>query len=122
MDDAGAVNRGQAVGDLAQRGQREAQALAALARAVERGAGHEVHDEVQLVALGHIDVDDRDEVRVIQLGEDLRLACEAEAHLVVGVAVKELQRETAGVGDADDLVHRAHRAGAERPHDLVASA
>lgn len=69
-----------------------------------------------------VEVENRDDVRMPELGRGAALAQEAFARLTVGVwREQHLERHVVAEGDAARLVDLPHAAGAERTEDLVAA-
>lgn len=111
MHDALVVHRLHSLCDLqgyAQRAQR-VHAVAAHDLA-ERGAAQELHDEVGAAVGQDAEVGDVDDVRVADLGGDLRLQKEAALLDVVVLGEQDLDRHRGVEHDVARLEHDAHAA------------
>ena len=121
MHDAGVVRVLEPVTDLAQvapRGQRVQRA--ALHEIAQRSAADQRHGQVG-DALGHLEVVDREDVRVVELGERLRLSLEPldEALVLEQLRRQRFQRDLTSERLLHGSVHDRHAASAEAFDDLV---
>ena len=92
----------------------------------QRLAGEELHRDEVLLDVRPLDlavVEERDDVRVLQLGEDARLLEEALEELrlvlVVAVALNDLQRDGAFERHLGRVVDAPHASASDRGEDLV---
>lgn len=97
--------------------------LAKLGRAItEVAALHQLHHQKRRAHFRDTDVDDFHQIRVLQPGADLGLAREASGRGPAEASGHQLERQVPGIGDALDLVHRAHSPGPQLADDAIALA
>ena len=121
VDDAAAVRRGQAAGDLLRVRQGLAQRQRAAAeRAAQRLAVEQLGDDVG-PPVGGADVVDRDDVRVVERGGGARFQLEAVEALRIGREARRqhLDGDVAAEARIAGPIDLAHAAGAEQRDDLV---
>jgi hypothetical protein len=121
MHDARPVRAVEGVGDLDAETEhvvdRERPALNAIR---ERLALDQLHDEVEIVPLAPDVVDDAD-VRMVERGNEPRLALEARADLgrACQIARQDLDRDLAAEAAVAGAIDLAHASGADGREDLV---
>src|SRR4051812_48103620 len=107
MDDPAVVQGREAARDLTQERGRPHPVAELRALALERAAADQRHHQEQS-AVEESDVDDSNQVRMSELGGNLRFACEPCHQIAIAVAAQRLERELASVSEALAAEHGAH--------------
>ena len=114
VHDAARVHGLEPLGDLAEHRRATRRSAGSPSRYSSSGdAVDELHHDVEDALAGHVDVDDADDARVVDLRGQPRLASEARERLAARLAVEQLEREAPLVAGALDLVDPRHAARAD---------
>src|SRR5439155_19828694 len=118
VEDAALMQRREARGDWCEQRHRPARIAEPRALLLERSARDQWHHEEQH-AVRDPDVEHGHEIRVVELRGDMRFARQPRQRVWIRATPERLEREPSVVGQALDLVYRAHAADAETPHYTI---
>ncbi len=123
MDDAGAVRRGDRIGDLSQELEPSLERQAAAGEGLPEGDAFDLLHRDEVHALLLADVVDRDQVGMIECRRRSRLAGEPRNPLRIRdrVGSENLEGDVPAERGVDRVVHVSHPAAAEQQQDLVAT-